>query len=591
MHPFAFQKWRILAAASLLLAAGAAAHAAPAPTTTIPVTKDDPRKAWWRDAKFGMFVHWGVYAVPAGVHDGRPVRHLGEWIMCHGRISREDYRKYAERLAPDGYQPGTWVDLAEQAGMKYIVVTAKHHDGFALFDSKVSDWDAVDATPRKQDLLMPLVEECRKRNMPLGYHYSQAQDWYHPGGGTYGQPWDESQKGSFDDYLAKIAVPQIKELSERYGPIACIFFDTPVGMNASRAAAVRAAVPPSTLINDRLSPGTPADFRSYENALPRELIPAGDWELCLSCNDTWGYKSNDQHWKSGASLIRLLSETSSRGGNMLLNVGPEADGRIPDAAASTLREIGGWLRVNGEAIYGTTRSPFLPIPWNGGCTQKTLPSGDTAIYAHLYEQPKDGKVLLPGLTNAIVSAELLAGGRKVPFTRSGNSWSLDLPSDATASPVRIVKVVVKGAPVIEERALEPDADGRMTLGVSIARLQGTKIRLERQPSTIEQNIGFWTEVADTAEWNIQPAATADYGTTWDIACAADSSGSILAIVQGDKELGRFEIPSTGSWNEFQTVAGPTLKLTAGASKLRLVPVSKPGLGVVNLRSLTLAKTR
>lgn len=239
----------------------------------------------WQNAKFGMFVHWGMYAVPAGVHNGVPVRHLGEWIMFHARIPKADYAKYAAGLAPRGYDAAAWVNLAREAGMRYMVVTAKHHDGFALFDSKVTDWDAVDATPSHRDLLMPIVAECRKQGMPLGFHYSQAQDWWHPGGALNGKAWDETQKGSFDEYLAKIVVPQIKELLTNYGPVSNFFFDTPVGMNRQRAEAISAVLPASTLTNNRLGGGTAGDYMSYENQLPTSPDRERPWELCLSCND------------------------------------------------------------------------------------------------------------------------------------------------------------------------------------------------------------------------------------------------------------------------------------------------------------------
>lgn len=197
----------------------------------------------WQDAKFGLFIHWGVYSVPAGVHAGKEIPYSSEWIMRRADISKADYRQYAEQFNPQDYDPAEWVALAKQTGMKYIVVTAKHHDGFALFNSKVNDWNAVKASGAKRDLLMPLVEECRRQNMPLGFHYSQAQDWWHPGGGKSGPNWDPGQKGSFADYLEQISIPQLKELFTDYGPVFSIFFDTPRGMDPGYARKIEANLP------------------------------------------------------------------------------------------------------------------------------------------------------------------------------------------------------------------------------------------------------------------------------------------------------------------------------------------------------------
>ena len=195
----------------------------------------DQRMAWWREARFGMFIHWGVYSVPAGTYNGKQIDGIGEWIMNRGKIPVAEYREYAKQFNPVKYNADEWVRLAKKAGMKYIVITSKHHDGFALFDSKASDWNVVNATPYGKDLLKPLAEACQKHGIKLGFYYSQAQDWNNPGGAAAGGHWDKAQDGSMDDYIRNVAVPQVKEILSNYGPIAVLWWDTPVDMNKERA--------------------------------------------------------------------------------------------------------------------------------------------------------------------------------------------------------------------------------------------------------------------------------------------------------------------------------------------------------------------
>jgi alpha-L-fucosidase len=362
-------------------------------------------------------------------------------------------------------------------------------------------------------------------------------------------------------------------------------------MNAQRAAAITAVLPASTLTNDRLYGGSRGSYKSYENRLPDNPDPARPWELCLSCNDTWGYKTADRNWKSSAALLRILIDSVSQGGNVLLNVGPDANGRIPEPAAQTLREIGAWLARNGESIYDTSRSPYASIPWHGGCTTRPLPSGEAAVYLHLYEWPKGGDLRLPGLANPVLSARLLPDGPDVETVRQGNSWLLRLPA-APAAGVAVVKVVVKGQPVVQSAAIEPDRNGRLNLPAGLAVVSGKRLRLERQPDSPESNLGYWTDPGDTATWRLFLPAAGEYRAVWNMACEPKSAGAVIAVTNAaNDELGRFEIPSTGGWDVFRQVDFGPLKLPAGLTELRLVPLTKPGLGFVNLRSVSLEKTR
>lgn len=372
----------------------------------------DARMQWWREARFGMFIHWGVYSVPAGTYKGERIEGIGEWIMLKAKIPVEEYRQYAKQFNPVKYRPEQWVKLAKAAGMKYIVITSKHHDGFALFDSKVTDWDVVDATPYGKDLLKPLAEACRKHGMKLGFYYSQAQDWVHPGGAAArGGHWDPKQDGNMDEYIRNIAVPQIREILTNYGPVAILWWDTPVDMTKERANMLYplTQLQPGIITNNRLGGEYAGDTDTPEQHIPDTGIEGRDWEVCMTMNNTWGYKSYDDNWKSTETLIRNLVDIASKGGNYLLNVGPTSEGLIPEPSVQRLKQIGAWMRVNGKAIYGTTASPFSNLPW-GRCTKKTH-KGKTVLYLHVFHWPTDGHLLVPGLMTRVKHAYLLAPPR------------------------------------------------------------------------------------------------------------------------------------------------------------------------------------
>jgi alpha-L-fucosidase len=300
--------------------------------------------------------------------------------MCREKIPVAEYGNLAGRFNPVRFDAGEWVRAAQDAGMRYIVVTSKHHDGFAMFGSKTSRYNIVDATPFKRDPLKELAAAAGAAGIPLGFYYSHAQDWHHPGGAAVGGKWDPAQEGDFDEYLKNIAMPQVRELLTRYGPAFSIWFDTPAQMNAQRAARLAKLVhdtQPAAFINSRLLyPGreVPAldsarleelksigvDYLSYADC----QIPAHpqwrDWETCMTMNRSWGYAAKDNDWKPAALLTRQLTEVVRKGGNFLLNVGPTAEGVIPEVSVRILREVGAWLKANGESVCGTTPAPSGP---------------------------------------------------------------------------------------------------------------------------------------------------------------------------------------------------------------------------------------
>lgn len=441
-------------------------HPVPAIQDTETPAQKNERLKWFREARFGMFIHWGLYAIPAGRWNGREIRGIGEWIMNTATIPVADYKALAPKFNPTKFNAAEIVGLAKTAGMKYIVITSKHHDGFAMFDSKSDPFNIVQATPFKRDPLKELAAECRKQNIRLGFYYSQDQDWTAPGGaalktGEHRPPayhWDPAQDGSFAQYLDSKAIPQIKELLSNYGEFpAILWFDTPTpDMTPELAGKIVTVVNqyPKLIWNNRLGGGYQGDTETPEQYIPARGYPGRDWEACMTMNDTWGYKQDDTNFKSTATLLRNLIDIASKGGNYLLNIGPMASGEVPAAEVERLREMGKWLAVNGESIYATHptlfgaeagsfsetekdragKPKFVPS-WKWRSTTKT-----GRIYVHLFEWP-GSTFHLDKTPRKVTGAYLLADTKRAPLkvTPRGEGIDVALPGQA---PDPIATVVV-----------------------------------------------------------------------------------------------------------------------------------------------------
>jgi alpha-L-fucosidase len=319
----------------------------------------EKRLAWFREAKYGLFIHWGLYAIPAGQWNGKRSLGLGEWVMFRSAVPVKEYEKLAARFNPVRFNADEWVKLAKDAGMKYIVITSKHHDGFALFASKASPYNIVDATPFKRDVLKELADACARGGIRLGFYYSQSQDWHEPNGA--GNTWDfgPDEQKDYDTYLRGKAEPQVRELLTGYGTVALIWFDTPrmmTGDRPHRFTKIVRELQADTLIDGRL--GAEGDYTSTgDNVIPTN-VSGEAWEVPATINHTWGYRTDDTDWKSPGQITFKLVDIVSKGGNYLLNVGPTADGVIPQVSQDILRTVGRWLQVNGEAVYGAGATPF-----------------------------------------------------------------------------------------------------------------------------------------------------------------------------------------------------------------------------------------
>jgi alpha-L-fucosidase len=449
-------------AVTLSLALGGTALAQERPAAAPPDPAREARLRWFREAKFGLFVHWGLYAIPAGEWKGKTYPGIGEWIMYWAKVPVREYEALAAQFDPVKFDAEAWVRLAEDAGMKYVVITSKHHDGFALFDSKVSRFDVVDATPFRRDVLRELAEACRRRGMRLGFYYSQAQDWHEPNGA--GNTWDfgPDEKKDFDRYLREKAEPQVRELLTGYGKVALVWFDTPRMMTPERAQRFTDLVrslQPETLIDGRL--GAAGDYVSTgDNVIPSRV---GDeaWETPATINHTWGYRKDDHDWKSPGDVILKLVDIASKGGNYLLNVGPMADGTIPAPSQEVLRTVGRWLRTNGEAVYGAGPTPFgeeLGEPSARGVkdlrgsplflsrNEWRVTTKPGRLYFTFFQEPRV-PFELPAMKNAVKRAFRLADGAPVEVRRVDGRPALSIGRPVIDPMATVVVVEIDGESV------------------------------------------------------------------------------------------------------------------------------------------------
>jgi len=390
--------------------------------------KQEEKMKWWREARFGMFIHWGIYTVLAGMWKGSKVPGIGEWIMHRARIPIEEYEPFAKQFNPVKFNAREWVQIAKNAGMKWIVVTAKHHDGFCMFDTKLTDYNIVKATPFKRDPLKDLATVCEEEGIRLGFYYSQTLDWHHPDG--IGNDWDfDPNEKNFSSYLEGYVKPQLQELLTNYGPVAVLWFDimTPTPEQARDIKEWVRNLQSDTIISGRIDPSGfetgIGDYRERgDNEIPAGKIE-GDWETPATINDTWGFKSYDHNWKSTGVLIHKLVEIVSKGGNYLLNVGPTTEGVIPQPSVDRLAAVGRWLKVNGESIYGTAATPLKELEW-GRCTAKP-----GKLYLHVFAWPNDGQLEVPVVESEIKEAYLLAEPERgrLPVESEGGHTIIKLP--------------------------------------------------------------------------------------------------------------------------------------------------------------------
>jgi len=416
----------------------------------------DARMKWWREARFGLFIHWGLYAIPAGEWNGK--YDYGEWIRTSAQIPLEQYDKFLSQFNPVKFNAGEWVKIAKDAGMKYIVITSKHHDGFCLFDSKYTDFDVM-STPFKRDIMKELSDAAHKEGIKICWYHS-IMDWHQP---DYlpRREWekDRSTAGAdFKKYVEHLK-NQLTELVTKYGDIGILWFDgeweaTWNHKYGKEIYDYLRKLQPAIIINNRIDvaragmegmttdDSAAGDYGTPEQTIPATGLPGVDWETCMTMNEHWGYNKTDKNFKSVEDLLRKLADIASKGGNFLLNVGPTAEGVFPEESIAALKAMGEWMKINGESIYATKASPFKSLEW-GRCTQKNI-KGGARLYLHVFDWPKDGRLVVPGIYNALSQAYLLSNNAKLSCERKEDAVIISLPAEAPDKINSVVVLDVKG---------------------------------------------------------------------------------------------------------------------------------------------------
>lgn len=546
------------------------------------VKQENPDAKWFKDAKFGLFIHWGLYSKLAGEWNGKNYYGSGEWIMNQAKIPAKEYAGAAATFNPVQFNAEEWAKLAKDAGIKYMVITAKHHEGFAMYDSKASDFNIVKASPYKKDPMKDLAEAVRKQNIQFGFYYSQFADWHEPNGG--GNSWDfDVSKKDYQKYYREKSVPQLIELLTQYGPLGIVWFDTPGGLTKEQTRNLVDSLhtlQPKSLFSSRVGQGM-GDYTDFgDSEMPATPI-MGLWESIYTHNDSWGYIKHDMNFKSSTEIIRLLATAASKGGNFMLNIGPDGEGNIPAYSVKFLRETGKWLKIYGESIYGTTFGAIPEQPW-GVTTSKP-----GKLFLHVFNKPFDGKLLVPGLNDVQISkvydleSKLVAKWVKDP----GNGILVNIPV-TTQDADRVYVIEYTGKPLIYNWEAPVTVSNQFTanyIEAASAKLEGNA---KLSKLTFSHYYGDWKHATcitgmkspqDKAAFKIQIKEPGDYKLRLEYTCPTESN-KIEGVIEINKQQYLFRTMRTTEIDK----KGPVLFIKHDVA---VINISKSGVYDISINPL------
>jgi len=621
--------------------------AAPTSNSSMP---QDQKLEWFKDAHFGMFLHFGLYSSYGGFWKGeeKKVNNCAEWLMIAAQANRLEYAQAAKTFNPKNYNPKQWAKTMKAAGMKYMVVTTKHHDGFAMFATKASKYNVVDATPYGKDVIGPLIAAARAEGIKIGLYYSQNLDWYHPGGGGNWHNKDtdfpdyNNDKKNFSWYVDNIAIPQLKEILTKYGKIDLLWYDINGGMPqeiGERIHQVVSKISPDTVVNNRLSNWHKGNVETPEKLVPPNGVPGKLWESCITLNGSWGYASNDERWKSVPFLIEQLCDITSKGGNYLLNVGVQPDGAFPKEATKRLLKVGKWMDKNSEAIHDTRVTIFPSYPAWGRFTTKYGEKGSNKsnLYAIVFETPDSKELRIDGIRNKVVSASILDNGKKLEIEQHDNTLVVKLPdrrlgAKTTASGLRVtvggednlalktpqavlaevekqvsagqriyvVKLDLVGETPSVDKRIYANADGDIELIPFAAECTGN-LRLKVQVITgyvstaPTEQLECWTNKEDTASYPIHVKDSGKYNLSFNYGNINEAKGSTLRFTfkgkGADVSVDYTFDKTSGAWGSFIKSKPVSLKLKGGDYSLVVSVVNMTSDAPCNLSNIYINKAK
>lgn len=458
------------------------------------------------DGNYAMFIHWGLYAQLANQWNDKTYYGIGEWIMHRNMagIPIDEYKAVANSFNPVKFNAQSIVQLAKKAGMKYIIITSKHHDGFAMFHSKASKFNIVDSTPFGRDPMKELAAACREEGIGFGFYYSQNQDWTEAGGGGGPKVNEQGKKVTFEEYFYSKCLPQVREITTRYGDIVLVWFDTPGAIPKKHVEELIAEVrsnQPNALISGRVGHGM-GDYQTFgDMEIPFSNID-GMWETVDVTNDSWGHAWYDQNWKSSKLILENLISTVARGGTYMLNVGPKADGTIPEEATYSLLKAGEWIKKYPQVVYAADPSPWKHrMPW-GDITRK-----GNKLFLSIYHWPESGKLYLPGLKTSIQSATLLTddGSQSLKFSKEDEWLILNTPYQKPNVLIPVIELHCDQEPLADSmQAIDPDYASEIS--TYFADTEGC----DKKKKSWMEKFGEWKHITQIEKWK-------EYGKAiWDL---------------------------------------------------------------------------